>query len=229
MERQPVDWYWNGTSWQPVVVRWDRPGMFWFFSARGWVGNFLLAGAVGLIPVVGQMVQLGWYLEARDNLRRGHWLVPHVTFDYLGRGAWVFLAQLVFAVYALALWAPLVAAIVAAALLGAPAWVIVLLAAALALEWLLTTLLSGYLHPALIGVVDRHGFGAAVNPVNLWRTAGANASATWRTFGSFFLGYVVVYFLGFVVPFGHALLLPVAYLMAAPGQAELDERVPLGG
>ena len=219
-------WYWDGGAWRwTVAPRAERPGLFWFFEAPDWIGAFLLTAVIGLIPIVGAMVMLGWYLAARDNLRAGYWIVPAAGFRYLDRGAGIWVAQFVYAAVQIVVQLALVFVIVFAVVLGAPAGVIVPLALALVGVWLLGSLLIGFLSAAIIAVADRRGLGAALTPTRVWAAAGANAGASWRVFGAYLLGFLIAYGIGLVVPFGLALVLPAAFLMAAPGQAVFDETV----
>jgi hypothetical protein len=75
-----------------------------------WVSKILLTGLILIIPIVGQLVLVGWMLAALDNLRAGHPVLPPAGFSYIGRGLNLFA---VYIVYALAL------ALLFAALFGA--------------------------------------------------------------------------------------------------------------
>ena len=75
-----------------------------------WVSKILLTGLILIIPIVGQLVLVGWMLAALDNLRAGHPVLPPAGFSYIGRGLNLFA---VYVVYALAL------ALLFAALFGA--------------------------------------------------------------------------------------------------------------
>jgi Protein of unknown function (DUF4013) len=222
-------WFWDGEAWRwTVPPRADRPGLFWFFETPDWIGSFLLTGLIGLIPVVGAMVMLGWYLAARDNLRAGYWIVPPAGFRYLDRGAGIWVAQVV---YGLALFVVLLALVFLGGLslvLGAHAAVVWLLWPALLPVWLLGQLAIGFLSAAIISLADRYGIGAALTPNRVWPSALANAGASWRVFGAYLLGALIATGIGIVVPFGATLVLPAAFLMAAPAQAAFDETLGQG-
>ena len=53
-------------------------------------------GLISLIPIIGQMVLLGWMLAALDNLRAGRQELPEAGFSYIGRGLRLFVVQLVY-------------------------------------------------------------------------------------------------------------------------------------
>jgi hypothetical protein len=65
-----------------------------------WVSKVLLTGLILIIPIVGQLVLVGWMLAALDNLRAGQPVLPPAGFSYMGRGLNLFA---VYIVYALAL------------------------------------------------------------------------------------------------------------------------------
>lgn len=73
----------------------------YFVGATGGFTNWLLCGVVNLIPVVGQIVLLGYRAEVAEELIRDPALRRHPKFDfnlfgdYLSRGVWPFLYQLV--------------------------------------------------------------------------------------------------------------------------------------
>jgi hypothetical protein len=250
-------WVWDGQAWRPAPPAGmpppgglppggvppggappsagpgTRPGMFWFFRVPGWFQPYVLMGLIGLIPVVGSMVQVGWYLEARDTMRRGLWQIPPASFEYLRRGLapWVGLA--VFAVYSLVLPVLIGVALWVSVANGAPsaitAFLIVLIWVVLLAAWILV----GFLAAAVIGVADHAGMGPACSPTRVWRLATRSPGPSWRVFGAFLLVAVVSGVVGLVM----SLLLPVlggiaatvflgpaAYLAAAPGQADFDER-----
>lgn len=225
-------WYWDGRAWRySLPPRQDRPGMFWFFGAPEWASQFFLMGLILLIPIVGQMAMLGWYLGVRDNLRAGVWILPRANFDYLERGARVWVVQLLYGLVVWPLYLALVTAIVLTVVVGAPALVVLLLILALVGAVLAANLVLGFLAAAIISVTDRSGVGAALNPARVWRVAQANPAASWRVFGAYLLGSLgafAVGLVGLVVPFGFVivyLILPAAFLMAAPAQAEFNETV----
>jgi hypothetical protein len=225
-------WQWDGGTWQWVEPpRAQRPGLFWFFEARDWVGSYLLMGLIAIIPIAGAMNLLGWYLAARDNLRAGYWVVPKAGFEYLSRGAQVWVSQFVWSVYVWPVYLVLVAGFIAALILRAPWYVVALPIIVLVIVHFAFLVLVGYLTGAILAVADRRGIAAGCNPARAWATAGANVGPSWSVFGSYVLGYLIAgaagSVVGVVIPFGSVIgltfFLPAAYLMAAPAQAELNE------
>ena len=234
-------WWWDGASWRPVAPpggppTGGRPGLFWFFSAPGWAGPFFLTGLILFLPVVGQMVLLGWYLAARDTLRSGWRLVPPAGFQHLERGVAPWVASLVYGLYLLPVYLLLGAGLVVAAVNQSGA-AIALLAVVLGLFWLASTVTVGFLSGALFDVADAEGIGAAIDPRRVWAAATADARTSWRVFGALVLGgfvYLAVAVpISFFVPFGALILtlgVPGIYLMAAPAQADLDrDRAAMSG
>jgi hypothetical protein len=61
-----------------------------------WVSKVLLMGLITLIPIVGQIVLLGWMLAALDNLRAGRYELPPAGFSYIGRGFSLWVVELVY-------------------------------------------------------------------------------------------------------------------------------------
>src|SRR5258708_26733362 len=67
------------------------------FRSPGYFGTFVLMGLIGLIPIVGWINSLGWMLSIVDNYRSGRTDLPPAGFQYIGRGATLFLVVLVYA------------------------------------------------------------------------------------------------------------------------------------
>jgi hypothetical protein len=219
-------WFWDGSEWRyGAAPTQQRPGMLWFFEAPSWFAEVVLTGLIGLIPVVGGMVALGWYLAARDNLRRGYWIVPRAGFAHIERGAGPYLVLFLYSLGQLVVFAAAALGFSLALVAQAPGIVFVLLIAAAFLVWCATLILIGFLSGAAIGVADAAGIVAALDPVLTWRVAVANAGRSWRVFGAFVLGGLIAFVANLLIPFGGAVIVPAAYLMASPAQAELDERV----
>ena len=61
-----------------------------------WISKVLLMGLIYLIPIVGQIVLLGWTLAALDNLRAGRYELPEAGFSYIGRGFSLWVVELVY-------------------------------------------------------------------------------------------------------------------------------------
>jgi hypothetical protein len=199
--------------------------MFWFTQSPGWLGSVVLTSLIALIPIVGSMVLLGWLLEARDNLRRGLPQVPSAGFSYLSRGVAPWVSLIVWGIYAYVpiLIVGIIAGGIAAAVAGGGSGaggIVGLLAGLIELAVVVVLL---YLLSSVIGVSDRDGIGAALNPLRIWRTANANSGAAWRWVGAELLMTLIL-----IIP----LLLVVGilgisaiYLATAPAQADLDESV----
>jgi hypothetical protein len=68
----------------------------WAMRDPQWIPKVLLMGLISLIPIVGQIVLLGWMLAAVDNLRAGRYELPDAGFSYIGRGFSLFVVQLVY-------------------------------------------------------------------------------------------------------------------------------------
>src|SRR5258708_31635978 len=67
------------------------------FRSPGYFGPLVLMGLIGLIPIVGWSNSLGWMLSIVDNYRSGRTDLPPAGFQYIGRGATLFLVVLVYA------------------------------------------------------------------------------------------------------------------------------------
>jgi len=232
-------WWWDGRAWWPAVYQANTgpPGLFWFFQAPGWTGPFFLMGLLLLLPIVGQMVALGWYLAARDNLRHGWRVLPRASFDHLERGARLWVVGVLYGLYALPLFLLLAAALVVAIVAGSAA-AIALLACLLALSWLAVSVTTGFLAAAIYDLADAGGIACAAHPGRVWSAARADARNSWRVYGAFFLGGLVTFGLFIVtlpvlifIPFGVVLVafaVPGVYLMAAPAQADFAGATNVG-
>ena len=68
----------------------------WPFRDPKWVEKVAIIGLISLIPIVGGINGLGWMLASIERLRAGKEELPPGNFDYLGRGAILFLVLLVY-------------------------------------------------------------------------------------------------------------------------------------
>jgi hypothetical protein len=68
----------------------------WSMRDPRWISKVVLMGLIYLIPIVGQIVLLGWTLAALDNLRAGRYELPEAGFSYIGRGFSLWLVELVY-------------------------------------------------------------------------------------------------------------------------------------
>ena len=68
-----------------------------------WVVKILIIGLINLIPIVGAINGIGWMLASMDRLRAGEEKLAPANLDHLGRGARVFVVELVYAVAVVAI------------------------------------------------------------------------------------------------------------------------------
>lgn len=62
-----------------------------------WVVKLLIIGLLNLIPILGAINGIGWMLACLDRLRAGEERLAPANLTYLGRGARVFVVELVYA------------------------------------------------------------------------------------------------------------------------------------
>lgn len=70
----------------------------WPVRDRMWPMKVVITALILLIPIVGAMNGLGWMLATMDNLRAGDETLAPGNFAYVGRGARLFVVQLIYAV-----------------------------------------------------------------------------------------------------------------------------------
>jgi Protein of unknown function (DUF4013) len=186
-----------------------------------WVSKVLLTGLILIIPVVGQIVLLGWMLAAVDNLRAGRPVLPPAGFSYLGRGAPLFVVLLVYALELVAVFAVLFGAGVAlttrvgggAGVLGA---LLILLSYAVVL---VAALALGLFTPAIVVATERGGIGGGLNVAGVARLVTADVEEALRA-GLFALVASLIGGLGaivclvgqyFTTPYGYAVLAGVVH------------------
>jgi uncharacterized protein DUF4013 len=63
-----------------------------------WVGKIVIIGLINLIPILGAINGIGWMLASLDRLRAGEEKLAPANLDNLGRGARVFVVELIYAV-----------------------------------------------------------------------------------------------------------------------------------
>ncbi len=61
-----------------------------------WVVKLLIIGLISLIPIAGSINSIGWMLASLDRLRTGDKRLAPGNFDYLGRGARLFVVELIY-------------------------------------------------------------------------------------------------------------------------------------
>ncbi len=178
-----------------------------------WITKVLLMGLVLIIPVVGQIVLLGWLLAALDNLRAGHQELPPAGFSYLGRGVRLFVVLLL---YALALIAVFCVLLVLAIDIDITRGGLLLLLMGYAVL-LLGNLGLIALMPGIIVATERGGIAAGLNAPAIVAQAASNAELA-AIVGLFALVANVIGGLGaivcivgayFTTPYGYAILAAV--------------------
>jgi hypothetical protein len=68
-----------------------------------WVVKILIIGLINLIPILGAINGIGWMLASLDRLRAGEEKLAPANLDNLGRGARVFVVELVYAIAVVAI------------------------------------------------------------------------------------------------------------------------------
>ncbi len=150
-----------------------------------WVVKILIIGLINLIPIVGAINGIGWMLASMDRLRAGEEKLAPANLDHLGRGARVFVVELVYAI-----------AVVAIGMLAyLPALAITLQqnnghanAGLVALAFLLTLAAFGlialgslaytFMLPAVILATDARGIGAGLHVAEIVKRSRANPMNT---------------------------------------------------
>jgi Protein of unknown function (DUF4013) len=142
----------------------------WVARDPQWISRALVIGLVFLIPIVGQIVMLGWLLATLDNLRAGRYELPRAGFSYIGRGLNLFVVELVYAAAVIVVF--LVLSFVGTALVAAgnstesTGAISALGGLVLALGYLVTIALSvcvALLTPVIILHTGRSGIGGGLN------------------------------------------------------------------
>jgi hypothetical protein len=186
-----------------------------------WVGKVLLTGLILLIPIVGQLVVLGWTLAALDNLRAGRPVLPPAGFSYIARGVDLFIVFLVYYVAVAVVAGAMFAAGLAISLsvqggAGMIGVVLILLAYALAL---LLGLVLGLVTPPIIVATERGGIAGGLNVAGLVRLIRVDFEESLRA-GLFALVASIIGGLGaiaclvgqyFTMPYGYAVLAGVVH------------------
>jgi hypothetical protein len=187
-----------------------------------WVSKVLLTGLILLIPIVGQMVVLGWMLTAVDNLRAGRQELPPAGFSYIGRGVPLFVVYLVYGLAIAVVFAALLAAgilisVAARDSAGGPLGAFFIL---LSYGLVLLASLGLYvLSPPIIVATERGGIGGGLNLPLVIRMVNGDFNAALYA-GLFSL---VAYLIGsigaiacgigqiFTLPYGYAVLAGVVH------------------
>jgi Protein of unknown function (DUF4013) len=186
-----------------------------------WVSKVLLNGLILLIPVLGQLVVLGWMLTALDNLRAGHPVLPRAGFSYAGRGVNLFVVYLVYGLALGVLFAVLFGAGYGLTLTGGDGATLLgisLIVLGYGLV-LLAVLALALLGPVLIVATERGGILGGLNVAAVIRLVTADVEEAFRA-GLFGLVASVIGGLGaiaclvgqaFTAPYGYAVLAGVVH------------------
>jgi hypothetical protein len=186
-----------------------------------WVGKVLVTGLILLIPIVGQLVLLGWMLAALDNLRAGRPVLPPAGFSYIGRGANLFFVIVVYGLVLGAVFGALFGAGLAVTLSGSNAGSLIGLA--LILLGYAVIIVGGLgltvCMPAIIVATERGGIGGGLNVAGVGRLIGADVEESLRA-GLFALVATLIGSIGaiacligqyFTTPYGYAVLAGVVH------------------
>ena len=148
----------------------------WPFRDPKWVEKVAIIGLISLIPIVGGINGLGWMLASIERLRAGKEELPPGNFDYLGRGAILFLVLLVYSLaiilVAAVLFVPAIALLGIAgrhdgnAVLGLGGAALMLLAFGVTVLWALAMYFAT---PAIVLAVDRGGIAAGFDLLAIFR------------------------------------------------------------
>ena len=186
-----------------------------------WVSKVLLTGLILVIPVVGQLVLVGWMLAALDNLRAGQPVLPEAGFSYIGRGVNLFVVYVLYALalglgFAVVFGAGLAIAEKARGAAGVLGVLLILLSYAIVLVgWLGLSLLT----PAIVVATERGGIGGGVNLPAVIRLVAADVEEALRA-GLFALVASLITSIGaiacgvgqlFTTPYGYAVLAGVVH------------------
>lgn len=68
----------------------------WPFRDPEWVAKLVIIALISLIPIVGQINNLGWMLTSLDRLRAGEERLAPANLSYIGRGARLYLVVLIY-------------------------------------------------------------------------------------------------------------------------------------
>ena len=186
-----------------------------------WVSKVLLTGLILIIPIVGQLVLLGWMLAALDNLRAGRPVLPPAGFSYIGRGLNLFVVYIVYGIGLLVVFGVLFGAGLGIATNArGGAGVLGVLLVLLAYAILLVALLGlSLLTPVIIVATERGGVAGGLNVVRVAEMARADVEETLRA-GLFALVASLIGSVGalaclvgqyFTTPYGYAVLAGVVH------------------
>jgi len=160
-------------------------GFAWPVRDPEWVVKLVIIGLISLIPVIGTMNGIGWMLASLDRLRSGEERLAPANFGYIGRGARVFLVELVYALafvaVGLVFYLPgLLIAIHDGRGSGNPGVILVAILLELAAFGIVTlgSLALTFMLPSVILATDAGGIGAGLRVGDIVRRSRANLTNT---------------------------------------------------
>jgi Protein of unknown function (DUF4013) len=186
-----------------------------------WVSKILLTGLILIIPIVGQLVLVGWMLAALDNLRAGRPVLPPAGFSYISRGLNLFAVYIVYGLALVAVFGVLFGsgiAIASNARGGAGVLGVLLILLAYAVL-LVAGLGLSLLTPVVIVATERGGIASGLNVVRIVDMVRADLEEALRA-GLFALVASLIGGIGaiacligqyFTTPYGYAVLAGVVH------------------
>ncbi len=141
----------------------------WPFQDPGWFGKMVVQGLIFIIPIVGWIAMVGWFMMTIDNYRAGRRELPPAGF-HLERGVGLFVVLLVYAIV-FSLPGGLISGI------GSRNEGAGLVALGQLIGFLLSLLLA-FLSPAIILHTYRAGIAGGFDVNSIWQTATAHTQTT---------------------------------------------------
>jgi hypothetical protein len=153
----------------------------WPFRDPEWVVKLLIIALISLIPIAGQINNLGWMLATLDRLRAGEERLAPANLSYLGRGVRVYVVVVIYVLVLLAIgFAIYVPGLALAVQQGHGQGSAGLIALAIVLNLIsfgvftLGSLALTFLLPAIILATDAGGIGAGLRIGDVLRRARVN-------------------------------------------------------
>ena len=150
-----------------------------------WITKVLIIGLTLLIPIAGTINGIGWMLASLDRLRSGEQRLAPANLSHIGRGARLFVVNVVYAVAVGALAAVVyVPAVIVLTGEGRGAGNPALVSLGVLLSLLafsvatLSSLILTFAMPAIVLGTDRHGIRGGLDVRAIWRTLRASISNT---------------------------------------------------
>jgi uncharacterized protein DUF4013 len=161
-------------------------GFTWPVRDPEWAGKVLVIGLLLLIPVAGAINGIGWMLATLDRLRAGEERLAPANFSHLGRGAGLFVVQLVYglAIAAIAGIIYLPGVLLASSQNNQASVNSLVLVAALFLFFvalavaIVGSLAVYFAQPAFVLETDRRGISGGFDLRAVWRRSRANMTYT---------------------------------------------------